>query len=259
SNSYNENSRLKQDFDAAVRDYIPGDPPKGIHRKLSAKTGKLKSRLTFGEERQGIAIFLDTDRVSDNEYEFIPVENKALEIVLALVDYYAKRSIMSTLRFYRPGSAGNSVRTDNYVRNNTEADNSGNNVYTGSYGRNSMSAGSSGISGAGLEEIKCTGVNGMEAFLAQVSAIQFRNTPESSAVAGMISQDPVFRNSLVVFMVVTGSCRELNETLNELSLSGVTTVIYYVGYEPDTGSILALQNQTVIPVHPEDDLVNVMQ
>ena len=223
-NSSKENYRLQQDFDAAVRDYIPGDPPKGIHRKLSAKTGILKSRLTFGEERQGIAIFLDTDRVSDNEYEFIPVENKCLEIVLALADYYAKRSIMSTLKFYRPGSYSSSVNTG----------------------------------GAILEEAKCSVINGMDAFLAQVSAIQFRNTEDSRTVAGMISQDPVFRNSLAVFMVVTGACRELNETLNELSLAGATCVIYYVGYEPDTDSILTLQNQTVIPIHPEDDLENVM-
>lgn len=220
-NSFKENPKLKQDFDASVRDYVPGDPPKGIHRKLSAKTGKLKSRIQFGEERQGIAIFLDTDRVSDDEYVFIPIENKCLEIVLALAGYFAKRSITSTLKFNR----ADSHMTEKSVL---------------------------------PEEVKCSDVSGMDAFLAQVSKIQFRSSADSWYAARMIAQDPVFRNSLMVFMVVTGACKELNETLNELSLSGVSCVIYYVGYEPDTSSILTLQNQTVIPVNPEDDLQDFM-
>ncbi|MCR5322364.1 MAG: DUF58 domain-containing protein [Lachnospiraceae bacterium] len=222
--SFKENYKLSQNYDAAVRDYVPGDQPKGIHQKLSAKTGKLKSRLTYGEERQGIAIFLDTDRISDNEYEFIPVENKCLEIVLALADYYAKRSIVSTLKFYNLSSSGAETHSQ----------------------------------ASDLEEIKCSGVNGMDEFLARVSSIQFRNSEGSWQAARMISHDQAFRNSLVVFMIVTGTCTELNETLNELSLSGATCVIYYVGYEPDTRSILTLPNQTVVPVHPEDDLLNTM-
>ena len=95
--TYKENPRLTSDFDAQTRDYMPGDPLKGIHWKSTAKTGKLKSRITYGEQRQGISIFLDTKRISDDEYVFIPVENKCLEIVLALTNYFANYSVPTSL------------------------------------------------------------------------------------------------------------------------------------------------------------------
>lgn len=95
--TYKENPRLNSDFDAQTRDYIAGDPLKGIHWKSTAKTGKLKSRITYGEQRQGISIFLDTKRISDDEYVFIPVENKCLEIVLALTNYFANFAVPTSL------------------------------------------------------------------------------------------------------------------------------------------------------------------
>ncbi len=223
--SYKENPRLKQYPDAVVRDYIPGDPMKGIHQKLTAKTGTLKSRLMYGEERQGISIWLDTRRVSDDEYVYIPVENKCLEIVLAIANYYANYGVPSTLKYY---SAGGTTKAG------TE----------------------SGPSG--LRTFGCRGTHDMESFHAQVSGIPFRPDDGGRAVR-LMSGDKDFGNSLVAFLVITGTGRELNETLNDLSLSGVSCVIYYVAYEPDLDGIISLQDQIVVPVHPEDDLTVVMQ
>ena len=101
--AYKENQNLKTDFDASVREYVPGDPLKGIHWKSTAKAGKLLSRITYGEQRQGISVFLDTKRISDDEYEYIPVENKCMEIVLALTDYFASYSIPVTCFFDQVG------------------------------------------------------------------------------------------------------------------------------------------------------------
>ena len=100
--TFRENPRLSTDFDAAVREYIPGDPLKGINWKATARTGKLKSRLTYGEQRQGISIFLDTNRIDNDKYVFVPLENKCLEIVLALTNYFSMYSIPTTL-FYSQG------------------------------------------------------------------------------------------------------------------------------------------------------------
>ncbi|MBR4342750.1 MAG: DUF58 domain-containing protein [Lachnospiraceae bacterium] len=97
--SFKENPSLSTDFDAAVRDYVPGDLLKGINWKATAKTGKLKSRLTYGEQRQGISLFLDTNRISEDEYDFIPVENKCLEIILALTDYFSTFSVPVTFHY----------------------------------------------------------------------------------------------------------------------------------------------------------------
>ena len=211
-NSYRENTHMSTDYDAAVREYVPGDPLKGVHRKLSAKTGKLMSRLTYGEEKQGISIFLDTDRISSDEYEFIPVENKCLEIVLALTNYYAGFSIPGLLRYYVHGSG----------------------------------------------ELKCSGLHEMETFAAGVSAIQFRSTGEPGTAAKLMLSDSAFRSCMVAFIVVMNAGKELNEALSELSLSGVKSVVYYVGYNVDAADILELPNQIVIPVHPEDDLTKIM-
>ena len=97
--AHRENTKLNTDYDAAVREYEPGDPQKGIHWKLSAKTGTLKSRLTYGEQKRGISIFLDTKRMSKDEYEFIPLENKCLETALALSNYFSSYSIPTTIYF----------------------------------------------------------------------------------------------------------------------------------------------------------------
>ena len=228
-NSYKEKYNLKHDFDASVRDYVPGDPFKGIHQKMSAKTGRLMSRLMTGEERQGISIFLDTDRISDNEYEYIPVENKCLEIVLAIANYYAAADIPSKLKFYRSGKPQKlSERAEN--------------------------AGTAGS----LEECGCMGAHDMEGFLAKVSRISFRNDERSGHAVYMIASDPVFLNSMVAFLVITGTSREFNETISRLSQSGVPCVIYYVGYDTDAGKIIKLPDQLVVTVHPEDELEKVL-
>lgn len=119
--AYKENQNLKTDFDASVREYVPGDPLKGIHWKSTAKAGKLLSRITYGEQRQGISVFLDTKRISDDEYEYIPVENKCMEIVLALTNYFASYSIPVTCFFDQVGmksvSCSNSGEMELFLKN----------------------------------------------------------------------------------------------------------------------------------------------
>ncbi len=224
--SFRENPKMKQFPDTVVRDYIPGDPPKSIHHKLSARTGSLKSRQYYGEERQGIAIYLDTRRISDDEYVFIPVENKCLEIVLAIANYFSALSVTSTLKYYKAtGEAAKGPGEGGY---------------------------------AGMAEAKCSSRREMESFHSGVSAVPFRTGDDSVRALRLLASDRDFGSSLVSFLVVTGTGRELNETLNELHASGVSCVVYYVSYEPDVSTVISLQDQIVIPVHPEDDLTAVM-
>lgn len=216
--SYNENPNIRQYPDAAVRDYIPGDPPKSIHHKLSAKTGSLKSRLYYGEERQGIAIYLDTHRVSEDEYVYIPIENKCLETVLAIVNYYSALLVTSTLKY-----CGSGDRASNC-----------------------------------FAQAKCSSRREMESFHTLVSEIPFRPDTDSGKSISLLRNDRDFTDCLIAFLVVTKISKELNETLNELSLSGVSCVIYYVSYEPDVSGIITLPDQMVVPIHPEDDLTRVI-
>lgn len=91
--------------DCAVRDYVKGDPVKQIHWKATAREQKLKVRGRVGEEKQGISLLWDTRRGSGNEKEYLPIENKILEAVLALGIYMAERNAAFTAFYGQNGMA----------------------------------------------------------------------------------------------------------------------------------------------------------
>lgn len=79
--------------DVIIRDYTEGDSLKRIHWKATAREQKLKVRNLIGEEKQGIALFCDTNRYSEDMHEYLPVENKILETLLALGIFFAEKDI----------------------------------------------------------------------------------------------------------------------------------------------------------------------
>lgn len=88
-----ESRRQQTEPDAAVRDYMPGDALKQIHWKATAREQKLKTRSQTGEEKQGISVLWDTGRNSRDRKEYLPLENKMLEIVLAVGFFLAEKGI----------------------------------------------------------------------------------------------------------------------------------------------------------------------
>lgn len=91
--------------DVLARAYVQGDDIRQIHWNLSAKTGTLMTRERIGEEKQGIGIVLDTSRSAKEEKDFLPTENKQLEVVLALSYFLCSRN-MPVREFH---FAGNTV------------------------------------------------------------------------------------------------------------------------------------------------------
>lgn len=79
--------------DVLARAYVQGDDIRQIHWNLSAKTGTLMTRERVGEEKQGIGIVLDTSRDEKEEKVFLPMENKQLEVVLALSYFLCSRNM----------------------------------------------------------------------------------------------------------------------------------------------------------------------
>lgn len=79
--------------DILTRDYFPGDSLKQIHWKATAREQKLKIRNRTGEENQGISLLWDTRRYSSKPGEYLPVENRILEVVLALGIFLAEKNI----------------------------------------------------------------------------------------------------------------------------------------------------------------------
>jgi len=77
--------------DILVRNYIEGDSLKQIHWKATAREGKLLTRIRTGEEKQGISLFCDMTRFGGKAEEYLPLENKMLETLLALGYFFARK------------------------------------------------------------------------------------------------------------------------------------------------------------------------
>lgn len=81
------------EYDVTVRDYVAGDEVRLIHWKATAREQKLKVRTKIGEEKQGVSLVFDTQRCAIDNRVYLPVENKILEIVLALGFFMAEKNI----------------------------------------------------------------------------------------------------------------------------------------------------------------------
>ena len=88
-----ENDKAKTEPDVVVRDYIAGDALKYIHWKASAKELKLKTRNFIGEEQKNVVFFYDTRRYGSTLYEYLPLENQMLEILLGAGYFFAEKNI----------------------------------------------------------------------------------------------------------------------------------------------------------------------
>lgn len=80
--------------DVVVRDYMPGDALKQIHWKATAREQKLRVRNRTGEEKAGITILCDTKRYARDIREYLPLENKMLEVLLAIGIFLAERNMV---------------------------------------------------------------------------------------------------------------------------------------------------------------------
>lgn len=98
-----ETYRAQTEPDVVVREYVPGDALKQIHWKVTARERKLKVRNRTGEEKAGIAILCDTKRYADDSREYLPLENKMLETLLALTVYFAQRNMACDISYGQRG------------------------------------------------------------------------------------------------------------------------------------------------------------
>ena len=81
------------ELDAVTREYAAGDALKQINWKATARMQKLMSRKPVGEEKRGVALLFDTKRYDNKPAVFLPIENKMLEIVLALALFMSKNNV----------------------------------------------------------------------------------------------------------------------------------------------------------------------
>ena len=96
--------------DILVRDYVEGDSLKQIHWKASAREGRLMTRLKAGEEKQGISVFCDMTRFGRRPEDYLPLENKMLEALLALGFFFAGKDVGISVYYGQNGLVRQQVR-----------------------------------------------------------------------------------------------------------------------------------------------------
>ncbi len=101
---------MQTEPDSTVRDYMEGDALKQIHWKASARRQALMVRNKTGEEKQGISILCESKRYSDDIKEYLPVENKILETLLAIGFFFADKSISFSVYYGQNGITCHSVK-----------------------------------------------------------------------------------------------------------------------------------------------------
>ena len=96
--------------DILVRDYREGDSLKQIHWKAAARQGKLLTRTRMGEEKQGISLFCDMTRYGRKAEEYLPLENRMLETLLALGYFFVRRDMGFSACYSQIGPVRKTVR-----------------------------------------------------------------------------------------------------------------------------------------------------
>lgn len=105
-----ESVRERSEPDVVVRDYVTGDTLKQIHWKATAREQKVKVRNRIGEEKQGISLLWDTRRYSGRQRDYLPVEDKILETVVALGIFLADKNIPFGAYYGQKGIVREQVR-----------------------------------------------------------------------------------------------------------------------------------------------------
>ena len=108
-----ENAANTNDIpDALVRDYVNGDPIKRIHWKATARSGKLMTRKYTGEPKEEISIVFDTGLFSKKPAERLEAEDKLIEAVIAVANYFVSKMITVNVFWQEEGDIKAAVISD---------------------------------------------------------------------------------------------------------------------------------------------------
>lgn len=96
-------NNAEEELDTEVRKYYPGDSRKRIHWKASARMHELISRKYQHIPKASIVIFMDLMRIKDDELKVVIAEDKIIESVLAISNYYSLRRTPSQIIYEQEG------------------------------------------------------------------------------------------------------------------------------------------------------------
>jgi Uncharacterized conserved protein (some members contain a von Willebrand factor type A (vWA) domain) len=90
-NPMRNSNTAQEELDTEVRKYYPGDSRKRIHWKASARMQELVSRKYQYIPKAQIVVFMDLIKPVEDELKVVITEDKIIECVLALTNYYAQQ------------------------------------------------------------------------------------------------------------------------------------------------------------------------
>ena len=97
--------------DIEVRKYSDGDDVRMINWKASARSGELLVRKMIAREREGVCVINGTKRIDGDMSVYLPLENKILELTIALAYYFASENISVSSLYLDGELRENNVRS----------------------------------------------------------------------------------------------------------------------------------------------------
>lgn len=93
-----------EELDTEMRKYNPGDNRKQIHWKASAKMRELITRKYQHIPKAEIVLFMDLMMIKEEELKVVIAEDKIIESVLAISNFYAQRGTPSQIIYDMDGN-----------------------------------------------------------------------------------------------------------------------------------------------------------
>ncbi|MBH1941035.1 DUF58 domain-containing protein [Mobilitalea sibirica] len=102
-NPIRHSNQTEEELDTELRNYNQGDNKKRIHWKATAKVHELMSRKYYHRPKAEIVLYMDLRKVKEEELQVVAIEDKIIESVLAIANYYALRGIASHIIYDMEG------------------------------------------------------------------------------------------------------------------------------------------------------------
>lgn len=110
-NPVRHSNLTEEELDTEIRQYNPGDNKKRIHWKASARMNELFSRKYHLKPKAEIVLFMDLTKIEDDELKVVIFEDKIIESVLAIANYYALRGNSSHIIYELGGKKQFSIHS----------------------------------------------------------------------------------------------------------------------------------------------------
>lgn len=102
-NPVNYSNTVEEELDTEVRRYNPGDSKKRIHWKASARINELLSRKYYRKPKAEAVLFMDLMKIDLDELRVVIAEDKIIESILAVANYYVSQNILSIIIYEMDG------------------------------------------------------------------------------------------------------------------------------------------------------------